>query len=330
MDNVIQDTLCCVCGSPGMTQCETGRWLCERHSPYTSSDKEPQFDTYLKQKGIELALLFRGLVDTINQLADNPTDRTLLDKAVELSKLKTLYHPMSFFMMLDKLEPALKQQFLQDKNIFSFPSIYEPDEYLGIDSITTKARFWCKMIGNTTSITSLKLETVMNLPGRIGYKHDDRFKGLPLLPAPVVTVGIPPVPCGNCEQHGNWNIWMPCGNDRHLVNRCKQCNGTGWCHSTDKIQPEEKKTWLFVPSEQKYTWANARRSEQLGAEVRAARVHSKLSPAEFSRRISDFIGETVSPSTLMGIENGTAPLYDVIYVAAGEVANVLLNSFRKK
>ena len=167
MDNVIQS--CAICGSPGQTVCETGRWLCKRHSPYTSLDKKPQYDTYLKQKGIELALLFNGISQVVSQLAENPSDTKLIDKLVELTKLKTLYHPAPFFLVLNKLEPQLKQEYLQDKNIFGLPSIYEPDEYLGVDKITSKARFWCKMVGNTTSITSLRLETVMNLPGRIGY-----------------------------------------------------------------------------------------------------------------------------------------------------------------
>jgi hypothetical protein len=72
-----------------MTQCETGKWLCRRHSPYAGYDKEPQYNTYLKQKGIELAYLFLGVSQLVNKLSDNPNDPLILSKLTELTKLKT-------------------------------------------------------------------------------------------------------------------------------------------------------------------------------------------------------------------------------------------------
>ena len=327
MDNVIQLQLCCVCGSPGMTMCENGKWLCKRHSPYTSLDSRPQYDTYLKQKGIELAYLFHALSQVVNRLDKEPE---LLTTAIELTKLKTMYHPLPFFLMLDKIEPNTKTQYLQDKNIFGFPSIYEPDEYVEIDSITTKARFWSKMAGSSTSIASLNLETVMNLPGRIGYAHKDKFLGLPTLPAPTDSKpGILPLMCGNCEGHGHWNIWVPGPGGRHLVHRCKECSGSGWCHVTDRRLPETPKNWLFIPEQQQYTFGYARNSVHLGAEIKGARIKSRLASAEFARQLSAFIGEVVEPSVLVSFENGTSPVLDVVYVAAGEITNSILSTSRK-
>ena len=304
------DTQCAVCGSPGMTQCESGRWLCRRHSPYTSSDIEPKYDQYLKQKGIEMALLFREIAS----LAESGD----IEKIRELTSIKTLYHPLPFFLMLDKLDPYVKFQFLQDTNIFGYSSVYEPEEYLGADKTTIAARFYSKMVVSTESMTNLSLEAIMNLPGRIGYTHDDRFKGLPLLKQPSEEHKQ----CPKCKGHGFWNILLPGPGGRQLIQRCSYCNRIGWIGPDHtQIVEASPKNWLFDPKEKKFIQANARPSSIIGPALRQVREKSKIPMGEFSTKVSTFVGELITGAMLIDIEDGKLPLYDTVYVAVGEVSN---------
>lgn len=329
-------TKCAVCGGPGMTQCETGKWLCKRHSPYTSTDCQPQYDTYLTQKGIELSKLFAGVSYLITQLdsgvcpdcGETPhREDCKIGKLVSLTTIKTEYHPLPFFLWLEKLCPEKATSYLQDKNIFGFPSVYNPDQYLGIDTMTQQARFWSRLIGDAKTIQHLSLGVLMNLPDRIGFNHPDKFKGLPMQDQPTGEHSI----CPKCSGHGFWNLWAGPHLTVFYVKQCQQCRGTGWIHPTHVSPPDKYAlNWMFLVKEQKYSWAYARKSKQTGEAMRKARIASKLTPENFAKRVSDFVGGSFTPEFLISVENGNTVAFDFLYVAYGEVTGRTVIEFRSK
>jgi hypothetical protein len=133
--------VCCVCGGPGMTCTETGKWLCKRHSPYASTCTEPEFDAYLKKKSVDLFRLYDGILHIVNEMQseleangycklcgmeegkhkDNCYHLRLLG-LTDLSK--TEYHPYFFWLEMLKGEPSIENSFLQDRHIYGQPSNY--------------------------------------------------------------------------------------------------------------------------------------------------------------------------------------------------------------
>jgi hypothetical protein len=329
---------CAICGSPGITMFETGKWLCTKHSPYTNIAYRPQYDLYLKQKSIELSKLMLGMISMIHEMEDMVSPCPYCNKkphekhcpmytALELCKLKTEYHPLTFFSLLSKVNKNLELSYVQDKNIFGYPSVYEPEEYVELDQVTFNIRFWSKLITDVKDLTNLRWEAIMNLPNRIGYEHIERFTNLPVL-NPLSDKHINQ--CQKCQGHGYWNIWTPCSSSRNLINRCRSCNGLGWLVPNEPIKSEfPMKNFYFDLETKTVTWSNARQSEIIGSWCLQARVSSKLSPAEFASRLSVFLGETISAAVLISIENGNSPLFESIYVGIGYVANCVLVSFKK-
>ena len=131
------DNICCACGGPGMTQVETGKWLCQKHSPWTSGG--PKFDEYLKQKGVELHHLFGEVIWCLNkfrseidqtgccpsckadvmqhQKHDESCPIFILDLVCDLSLFE--YHPYLFFSLISE-----DSVFLQEGRIFGEQSKY--------------------------------------------------------------------------------------------------------------------------------------------------------------------------------------------------------------
>lgn len=332
------NNICAVCGSPGMTQFETGKWLCQKHSPYGNIIYTPQYDTYLKQKAIELSKLTLGMISTIHEMDDMVSTcpycgnkphlkHCPMYMALELCKLKTEYHPLTFFSLFSKVNPELSTKYLQDKNMFGYPSVYDPEEYVNIDQVTYNMRFWSKFITTAKNLTELRPEAVMNLPNRIGYEHAERFTNIPVK---IPSSDKHTEQCQKCQGHGYWNIWSPCYPGRSLLNRCRTCNGLGWLIPDQVVKQEHPMKNFYLDLETKeITWSNARPSEVVGGWCLQARLYSKLSPAAFASKLSAFLGETITASILIAIENGTSAIYESIYVGIGYVANCVLVSFKK-
>jgi hypothetical protein len=126
-----------------MTQCEGGRWLCQKHSPYTSTGV-PKHDEYLKQKGLELFYIMREVLVSVNQLQDAVMDEFECPICHEsifgsenhkvdcpifhlkmLMKMDTFeFHPYVFFDRIAEHEPYADRQFLQEGRVQNHPSPY--------------------------------------------------------------------------------------------------------------------------------------------------------------------------------------------------------------
>ena len=119
-----------------MTECEGGKWLCQKHSPYTSTG--PKFDEYLKQKGLELFYIMREVLVSVHQLQESIESMCPICGGDEnhnegcpifhlrlLMRLDTFeYHPYVFFDRMAEHEPYADRQFLQEGRVQNHPSPY--------------------------------------------------------------------------------------------------------------------------------------------------------------------------------------------------------------
>lgn len=327
-----EHNICCVCGGPGMTQCETGKWLCQKHSPYTTATFEPSFNEYLAQKGMELASLMIGMAENVARMTqDKPVcpfcnvggkhkPDCPFGNLIELTKIKTDYHPLAFFGSLKEMCPRTYKRYLQAPVIYGHPPVYEPATYIELPEANAYAQWISILVTDVVDIKQLTREILMGFPFRIGYQHQDKYKDLPIQERPSEEHAM----CEHCEGHGYWNICAPWAGGKYIVNQCKKCFGVGWIHPTIKPKPDPvPKNWLFVVAENRYTWAYARPSEQYGQKGRVIRCRSKMAPAVFLSKVNEFLGEELTLPQLFAIENGEAPLYDSMYFAVAQVGNML-------